>query len=302
MTRQARLLLASLITAAAAQPSSSRAKVLFAYSGSTPVLDGIIHPDEWSDAFLWSGIADWDPEFQPVAPNAPVDLNLTFWVKHDDSNLYFAFLVTDDVLYGFQTPSWLPSGNAFANNLTQAGWPWFGDEVEILLNAGNFNYSGSPVGNGSAWQMVCNLHKSRLGGVGTGGLLEGEPRSSNAAWETYQTWILSGAQRAAVRATPRGAPDGGNLYVFEWAVAFQPCVELAPGVFYESSMPPTSVGINIAMGDTDAQAASDGNVYGLRHEMWLNGSASSNSSGGNPHTLFPNFGTLWLMPGPMPPL
>ncbi len=46
--------------------------------------------------------------------------------------------------------------------------------------------------------MVCNLTKSRLGGIGNGGLLEGEPRSSESAWDTYQSWILSGAQQAGI--------------------------------------------------------------------------------------------------------
>ena len=35
-----------------------------------------------------------------------------------------------------------------------------------------------------------------IGGVGVGGLLEGEPRSDPKAWETYQRWILSGAMKA----------------------------------------------------------------------------------------------------------
>ena len=96
-----------------------RGKELFAYLGKTPSLDGHIDPAEWADAYHESGIYDWDPEFLPVEPTAPVDLNLSLWVKHDVTHLYFAFQVTDDVLYGFQTPSWLPSGNPSANNLTQ---------------------------------------------------------------------------------------------------------------------------------------------------------------------------------------
>jgi solute:Na+ symporter, SSS family len=169
-------------------------KELFAYLGSTPTLDGYIDPAEWADAYTVKGIGQWDPEFLPVPRAAPVDLDLTLWVKHDAKRLYFGFRVEDDVLYGYQTPSWLPSGNPSANNLTQEGWPWFGDEMELLLNPGNLSgYSNTTVpGNASAWQMVCNLHKSRLGGIGVGGLLEGEPRSSLSAWDTYQQWILTG--------------------------------------------------------------------------------------------------------------
>lgn len=96
-----------------------RNKTLIAYLGTTPVLDGRIDPAEWADADSESGILDWDPEFEPVVPSKPVDLDLTLWVKHDKTHLYFAFQVTDDVLYAFQTPPWLPTGNPEANNLTQ---------------------------------------------------------------------------------------------------------------------------------------------------------------------------------------
>lgn len=95
-------------------------KELYAYLGTTPVLDGRIDPKEWADATMERGIANWDPEFEPVHPSTPpVDLDLTLWLKHDRTHLYFAFEITDDVLYGFQTPAWLPSGNPSANNLTQ---------------------------------------------------------------------------------------------------------------------------------------------------------------------------------------
>ena len=54
----------------------------------------------------------------------------------------------------------------------------------MLLNA-----AGGPAGannagvagNETEWQMVINLSKSRLGGIGKGGLMEGEPRSSKTA-------------------------------------------------------------------------------------------------------------------------
>ena len=49
-------------------------------------------------------------------------------------------------------------------------------------------------GNGSQWQMVVNTFKSRLGGLGVGGLMEGEPRQSSQAWNTYYSWIMNGAQ------------------------------------------------------------------------------------------------------------
>ena len=113
-----------LLVALCERPVRGLNKTIYAYLGKTPVLDGRIDPAEWADAYSEHGILGWDPEFQPVAHTTPVDLNLSLWVKHDRTHLYFAFQVTDDVLYGFQTPSWLPSGNAEANNLTQQVRLW----------------------------------------------------------------------------------------------------------------------------------------------------------------------------------
>ena len=58
-------------------------------------------------------------------------------MKHDGKRLYFAFDVTDDVLYGIDTPRWLPKENPKAHELTREGFPWFGDEMELLINATN---------------------------------------------------------------------------------------------------------------------------------------------------------------------
>ena len=171
---------------------------LEAHPGKTPVLDGVISPGEWDDAMIFLGVEGWRPQFSAVTD--PKDLSLKGYVKHDGKRLYFAFDVTDDVLYGIDTPRWLPPNNPKAHDLTREGFPWFGDEIELLVNASN-RWVGNQdsAGNGSSWQMVCNLTKSRLHGVGVGGLLEGEPRSSREAWETYRKWILSGAQEAVAK-------------------------------------------------------------------------------------------------------
>ena len=94
--------------------------------------------------------------------------------------------------------------------------------------------------------MVCNLTKSRKGGVGAGGLLEGEPRRDARAWDTYQAWIGSGAQECAAR--PHADRKG---YTIEWAVNFDPCLEVSPGVFYSPAMGDRAMGLNILIGDLD---------------------------------------------------
>jgi hypothetical protein len=101
--------------------------------------------------------------------------------------------------------------------------------MELLINASN-HWTGDQeaAGSGSSWQMVCNLTKSRKGGIGAGGLLEGEPRSSAAAWRTYQHWILSGAQEAVAKPKPGGHGTSSNGCQFQplprgsaWKILFR---------------------------------------------------------------------------------
>ena len=113
--------------------------------------------------------------------------------------------------------------------------------------------------------MVCNLTKSRKGGIGVGGLLEGEPRSDLSAWNTYRHWIESGAQEAVAKVKPQG-----HGYIVEWAIRFNPCLEIAPGRFYSSS-DNAVVGLNIAIGDLDRKEDGTGNFGNFHHEDWLSG-------------------------------
>ena len=114
--------------------------------------------------------------------------------------------------------------------------------------------------------MVCNLTKSRLHGIGTGGLLEGEPRSKPEAWETYRRWIETGAQEAVAKPKPQG-----KGYVIEWAVNFDPCLEVEPGKFYSPGAGDRSVGLNIAVGDLDTPEKGAGNFGHFHHEEWFSG-------------------------------
>ena len=176
-------------------------RTLRAYPGSTPKVDGVLSPGEYADASAFTGVLDWTPQFSKTTD--PKDLSLKGWVKHDGKRLYFAFEIEDDVLYGIDTPRWLPEENAKAHELSREGFPWFGDEMEILLNPSYKWVSNESVsGDGRSWQMVCNLTKSRKGGVGVGGILEGEPRRELKAWETYQRWIETGAQECSARVVP----------------------------------------------------------------------------------------------------
>lgn len=258
-------------------------RTLEAWRGSTLTIDGALSPGEWDDATPFSSSLGWVPQFSPVTDTK--DLLVKGWVKHDGKRLYFAFEVTDDVLYGIDTPRWLPPENPKAHDLTREGYPWFGDEFELLINATN-HWKGTEgaAGDGSSWQMVCNVTKSRLGGVGKGGLLEGEPRTTESAWNTYARWIASGAQECAVKTNP-----SGKGYSMEWAVSFDPCLEITPGRFYTPKMGKRAMGLNIAVGDLDEPEKGDGNFGHFHHEDWFAGRKDTRSQ-------LNEWGTLWIIP------
>ena len=272
----------SLILAASAM-AGEWPRELNAFHGSTPKLDGVIEEAEWKDATRFEGVEGWTPQFTPTKKTD--DLSLTGWVKYDETRLYFAFRVTDDVLYGIDTDRWLPEKNPKAHELTREGWPWFGDEMEILINASNtWKADENAAGNGSSWQMVCNLTKSRLSAVGKGGLLEGEPRADAAAWDTYQKWIESGAMEAVAKVLPEG-----KGYVIEWAIRFDPCLEVSSGRFFTPSRSEVKMGLNIAVGDLDEEDKGKGNFGNFHHEDWFAGEK-------NKRTNVKQWGTLRLMP------
>lgn len=258
---------------------------LKAYPGTTPQLDGKISPGEYDDATPFTGVLDWTPQFSRTTD--PKDLSLKGWVKHDGKRLYFAFEVIDDVLYGIDTPRWLPDNNPDVHELSRRGFPWFGDEMELLINA-SYKWVGNEnvAGDGSSWQMVCNLTKSRKGGIGKGGLLEGEPRSKESAWNTYQKWIQDGSMDCAAAVTKKN--EKGGVYVIEWAVNFDPCLEISPGQFYSTSMGDRKVGLNIALGDLDERDRVSDTPYRFHHEDWWAGHPGT-------RTNLRDFGTLWIM-------
>ena len=125
------------------------------YQGSTPQLDGVIAPGEYDDASQLDDFSAWTPEFLEVQSRE--DLYAKVWLKHDGQALYVAWDVTDDVLYGFDIPRHLPEGNANAHVLTREGLPWYGDGVELLVNA---SYEWTPEANEIAVGTVSRVVRS----------------------------------------------------------------------------------------------------------------------------------------------
>src|SRR5262245_7458324 len=100
------LIVASIfLVNAACVAADPKKPTLISPFGEAPVIDGHLAKGEWADATEFSGVRDWVPEFTAVTNDA--DLALRGWVKHDRQWLYFAFDITDDVLYGIDTERWL---------------------------------------------------------------------------------------------------------------------------------------------------------------------------------------------------
>ena len=194
-------------------------QTLEAFPGKTPVLDGVISPGEWDDATTFTGVEGWRPQFLPV--ESAKDLSLRGYVKHDGKRLYFAFDVTDDVLYGIDTPRWLPRNNPKAHELTREGFPWFGDEIEVLINASN-HWSGNEDSAGQRVVLADGLQPDEVaqGRHRRRRTAGGRAARDAQAWETYQGWILVG--RAGVRRQGRSpaaratSSNGRSISIRAW--------------------------------------------------------------------------------------
>jgi SSS family solute:Na+ symporter len=273
----------------ATKNDGSRSSEVNVYRGETPTFDGVIDKNEYQDAVILGGIENWTPQFSPVTD--PQDLAGTVWIKHDGEYLYFAFDIVDNLIYGVDTPRWLPQENPKAHELTREGFPWFGDSVELLINAENkFSQEDGELnkGNGHSWQMVTSTHKSRLGGVGVAGLLEGEERSMLSAWNNYQKWILNKDMEAKVQIKP-----DRKGYTVEWRIRPEPCLEISPGLFWSADMPITNMGLNIAIGDLDNKNDGAGNWGNFWHENWWAGEKDK-------RTWLKQWGTMVLHGGSNP--
>ena len=270
-------------------------KELRVYRGSTPVLDGKISPGEYDDATQFSGTVDWFREFS--ANSGPDDLSLKSWVKHDGKNLYFAFDVTDDVIYGIDIPRWLPDDTPLAHDFTvQNSLPWFGDGIEIFLNPENkWDDTGdeNTKGNGLSWQMVCSTHKSFKNGLKEGGLIEGELRNEYS-WANYREWIKSGTMKASVHIK---TGSEGHGYIIEWMIAPKPCLEVSPGKYWSPEQGVVRMGLNIEVQDLDEKERGQGNFANMHHvDVWAEDPVKRGKS------ALKNLGTMTVYPGSRPAL
>lgn len=217
------------------------------WRGSTPAIDGIIAANEYSDASSFQFDKLWYEEYGTVSN--PLEYSLKGWVKHDGTNLFFAFDVTDSVIYGYDIPRWTPDGSPNANSLRQSDdWPFWGDTIEIFMHTSNkFTPTQAVAGNGYSWNVVCNTQKSRLGQLQYGGLVEGYPRDNNS-FNTYKSWIQNGDLEAKVRIK---TPPELKGYVIEWKIKSNPCLQVGPGTFWRPSLQQDTMRINFEPEDVD---------------------------------------------------
>jgi SSS family solute:Na+ symporter len=80
---------------------------------------------------------------------------------------------------------------------------------------------------------------------------------------------------------------GRKGYIMEWAVRFNPCLEVEPGRFYSTALGDRAMGLNIALGDLDEEKKGAGNFGNFHHEDWFAGAK-------NVRTQLRHWGTLWI--------
>ncbi len=224
-------------------------RTLTAYRGTTPVLDGYISAGEYADAEWLTGVTGWHSGTnEGIACEDSLDLSVKVWYKHDGSYLYFAFDITDNIVYGFDTERWLPAANAEANSLERGvGWPWFGDGIEIMMNPSyTWDETKKSIGDGTIWQTIVSTHKSWAGGLDYGGLIEGVPYTEYA-WTNYQNWYENEYMKASVRIKTE---EEGSGFVVEWRISPDPCMQISENKFVDLSVE-SKVGINLEFEDLD---------------------------------------------------
>ena len=262
------------------------------FQGTRPQVDGVLSPGEYADATRIDApaMAGWAPQFSPVSDAD--DLSATVWIKHDGESLFVAIEVFDDTLYGYDTPAWLPAENASAHAMTVDGFPWFGDGVELLIDAA-YTWSDEDgelnAGDATSWQLVASTYKSWLGGEGAPGLMFGEERSSQETFNTHIRWIEDGLVEAVIGID---AETGPRRYVVEWRVSPQ-VLQLANGAFWSPDQGTVKMGLNLAVGDLDTKQAGAGNWGNFHHENWWAGERDK-------RTWLKQWGTMVVHPGPRP--
>ena len=269
-------------------------KTLTAYLGTTPVLDGYISEGEYSDAESLTGTAGWFCGTTGIASEDSLDLSARIWYKHDGDYLYFAFDVSDNVIYGFDTERWLPHANENANSLIRGeGWPYFGDGIEFFMNPSyTWDDKKKSIGDGTIWQTIVSTHKSYAGGLEYGGLIQGIPYTEYA-WTNYENWYANEHMKAAVRIKTE---EEGSGYVVEWRISPNPCMQKEANTFVDLSKE-NKVGINLEFQDLDnlEDGLGSGNTSEFRHVDYLA------ELPGLRKNLAKSFATLVLKPEKMNP-
>ena len=244
-------------------------RTLKAYLGTTPTLDGFISEGEYSDAEFLTGVSGWYSDMNNgTACTDSLDLSVKVWYKHDGTHLYFAFDVTDNIIYGFDTERWTPEVKPDANNLARGeGWPFWGDGIEIMMNPSyTWDDTKKSIGDGTIWQTICSTHKSTAGGLEYGGLIEGVP-FTEYAWTNYKEWYDKEYMKASVRIKTE---EEGSGYVIEWRISPNPCMQIDENTFVDLSKE-SKVGINLEFEDVDnkGDGLGSGNLEEFRHVDYM---------------------------------
>jgi hypothetical protein len=226
--------------------------------GKAPVLDGVVAKGEWDDALVVRQPADSWPHDTMVqkldVKYDPADLACAIRMKHDGARLYILCEITDDVIYKLDTEEWVPDKHkdrpkpCWKSPAGQEDWGYWGDCFEVGICASmNGPYKSFPVTGpvdaqkpGECWKVQGNISYGRV-----------------MAGEVLKDLVEKGHMQCAMKRLEKG-----KGYVLEWAIAFNPCMAVGDGKFYEPGKS-EPLGMQMIIVDVDTPEASQGHLHPL---------------------------------------
>ena len=226
--------------------------------GKAPVLDGVAAKGEWDDALVVRRAADpWPHDTMVQKLNVtydPKDLACAIRMKHDGARLYVLCEITDDLLYNLDTEEWAPDQYKsrtkpyWKSPPGKEDWGYWGDcfEIGICANTSG-DYKGFPVTGpvdpkkpGECWKVQGNISYGRV-----------------MPGEVLTDWVEKGTMRCAMK-----RQEKAKGYVLEWSIAFNPCLAVGDGRYYEpdNSSP---MGLQFLLIDVDTPEAAKGKLNPL---------------------------------------
>jgi hypothetical protein len=226
--------------------------------GKAPALDGVADKGEWDDALVVRQANDpWPHDTMSQKLDVkydPADLACAVRMKHDGARLYILCEITDDLIYKLDTQEWAPDKYKdrpkpfWKSPAGQEDWGYWGDCLEVGICANmKGDYKSFPVTGpqdkdkpAECWKVQGNISYGRV-----------------MAGEVLQDWVDKGHMQCAMKRLEKG-----KGYVLEWSIAFNPCLSVGDGKFYEPGKS-EPMGMQLIVVDVDTPEAGAGHIHPL---------------------------------------